>query len=140
MNKFNLKVVTPKRVIIEEQADSITLPSKSGEITILARHIPLFSLLVDGIIKIKNDKEEKYFAIGGGYVETDGSEVTVLVSRAHGQDELDEKSVLEARNKAEKDLSEITDVIERNEAMATLRRSIVDLKLLTKVKRRSQVR
>lgn len=140
MNKFNLKVVTPKRVIIEEQADSITLPSKSGEITILARHIPLFSLLVDGIIKIKNDNEEKFFAIGGGYVETDGQEVTVLVSRAHGQDELDEKSVLEARNKAEKDLSEITDVIERNEAMATLRRSIVDLKLLTKVKRKSQIR
>ena len=121
-------------------ADSITLPSKSGEITILARHVPLFSLLVDGIIKIKNDGEERYFAIGGGYVETDGKSLTVLVSRAHGQDELDEKAIIEAKNKAEKDVLELKDTIERTEAMEILRRSTIDLKLLTKVKRRPQIR
>lgn len=134
MKKFSLKVITPKRKIIDEQVESITLPSKSGEITILAKHIPLFSLLIDGIIKIKNAGIDRYFAIGGGYVETDGSEVTVLVSRAHGQEELDEKSILDAKAKAEKTLSEITNTLERNEAIASLRRSTIDLKLLTKIK------
>lgn len=138
MKQFNLKVVTPKRKIIDVQAESITLPSKSGEITILAGHVPLFSLLVDGIIKIKvGGDDDKFFAIGGGYVETDGKEVTVLVTRAHGQDELDEKSVLEAQDKAKKTLSEIKGTIDRNEAMAALRRSTIDLKLLTKVKRKA---
>jgi F-type H+-transporting ATPase subunit epsilon len=137
MKQFNLKIITPKRIIIDEKVESITMPSKSGEITILANHIPLFSLLVDGIIKLRNGEEERYFAIGGGYVETDGKEVTVLVNRAHGQDELDEKSVIEAKQKAEKTLSEIKDTLERNEAIASLRRSTIDLKLLTKTKRRS---
>ena len=137
MKKFNLKVITPKRQIIDEMVESITLPSKSGEITILANHTSLFSLLVDGIVKIKNDGQEEFFAIGGGYVETDGKTVSVLVSRAHGQDELDEAAVHEAQDKAKKIISETTSTIERNEAMSALRRSIIDMKLVSKLKKRA---
>jgi len=92
MDTLLLKIITPKKIVLEKEILSITLPTEEGEITILPHHANLFSILKEGIIKIKYNQEEDYFAIGGGYLETDGHEVNVLVSRAYGQDEIDEIS------------------------------------------------
>jgi len=112
---------------------AITLPTDEGEITVLPRHASLFSVLKEGIIKIKyNQENEDYLAIGGGYLETDGKEVNVLVSRAYGQDQIDEKMIAEAVEKAKNLLSEAKNEEERVRATALLRRSIIDSKLLKK--------
>jgi len=138
MKKFNLKIISPKKIAYENEVICVTVPSKTGEISILKNHIPLFSLLKEGILKIKDDlNKEFYFAIGGGYLETDGKEVTILVSRAFGQDEIDEKAILDAQKRAKETLAKTTSTIEREEALSDLRRSIVDLKLLNKYKRKN---
>src|SRR4030066_2101041 len=95
MSTIHLKIITPQKVALEDEISSLSVPTSQGEITVLPHHINLFTLLVEGIIKIKigSNKningEEKYLAIGGGYLETDGEDVNVLVSRAYGQDEID---------------------------------------------------
>ena len=68
---------------------SVTVPTTDGEITILPHHVHLFSLLVEGNCQNKNGENEDDLAIGGGYLETNGETVTVLVSRAYGQGEID---------------------------------------------------
>jgi len=133
---LRLKIITPKKVVLEKDISSITLPAEEGEITILPRHANLFSILKEGVIKIKYDGDEDYFAIGGGYLETDGYEVNVLVSRAYGQDEIDEKMIEEAKEKAQKILSQAKTNIERQQAAALLRRSLIDSKLLRKKRKR----
>ena len=133
---LRLKIITPKKVVLEKDISSITLPAEEGEITILPRHANLFSILKEGVIKIKYDGDEDYFAIGGGYLETDGYEVNVLVSRAYGQDEIDEKMIEEAKEKAQKILSQAKTDIERQRAAALLRRSLIDSKLLRKKRKR----
>ena len=70
MNNIHLKVITPRKVIIDRQANSVSVPTAEGEITILPHHIRLFSLLIEGIVKIKKDDNEDVLAIGGGYLET----------------------------------------------------------------------
>lgn len=135
MNKFHLRIITPKRVVLEEEAESITAPAAGGEITVLYQHTPLFSLLKEGVVTVRKDRDESHFSIGGGYLETNGKEVNVLVSRAYHQDEIDEKEIEAARKKAEEDLKTAKTEEERHEAMLTLRRSIVDLKVLKKRRR-----
>lgn len=136
MSFLKLKIITPKRVVVEEEIKSITAPSAEGEITVLPKHTNLFTLLVEGIIKIiKKDDEEDYLAIGGGYLETDGEEVTVLVSRAYRQDEINEKQINEAINEAKKLLSQAKSEADRQQATALLRRSIIDAKLIKKKKK-----
>lgn len=136
MSFLKLKIITPKRVVVEEEIKSITAPSAEGEITVLPKHTNLFTLLVEGIIKIiKKDDEEDYLAIGGGYLETDGEEVTVLVSRAYRQDEINEKQINEAINEAKKLLSQAKSEPDRQQATALLRRSIIDAKLIKKKKK-----
>jgi len=139
MDTLHLKIITPKKIVLEKDILSITLPTEEGEITILPHHANLFSILKEGIIKIKYNQEEDYFAIGGGYLETDGREVNVLVSRAYGQDEIDEKMIEEAKENAKKILSQAKTDRERQQAAALLRRSLIDSKLLRKRKRSSSV-
>lgn len=122
---------------MEEDIKSITLPSVDGEITILPKHVRLFSLLKEGIVRF-NSNEEKYLAIGGGYVETDGKDVHVLVSRAYGQDEIDQKETERAIDEAKKIISETKDTAKRKEAEAILRRSVIDMKLIRRRKSRVQ--
>ncbi len=130
MNTLRLKVITPRKIVIDKQVNSITVPTADGEITILPRHTHLFSLLLEGIIKIKTQTDEDLLAIGGGYLETNGKTVTVLVSRAYGQEEIDLGLTDKAIAQAKEILSLSKDSKERSEAMSTLRRSVIDSKLL----------
>jgi F-type H+-transporting ATPase subunit epsilon len=135
MNVLHLKIITPQKIVKEEDVERVSLPTFEGEITVLPHHTNLFSLLVEGIVKITSKDTEEYLSIGGGYVETDGKELRILVSRAYGQDEINEDLTEQAMINAKKILSESKDKKERFEASSLLRRSIIDSKLLKRRKK-----
>ena len=135
---MKLRIITPKKMVLEEEIESVTLPSIEGEITILPNHVSLFSLLKEGVVKIKYERKEDFLAIGGGYVETNGEYVNILVSRAYGQDEINQTATEKAIKEAEDNLKKAKTSEERLQAGALLRRSMVDLKLLKK-RRRSPI-
>lgn len=137
MNKFKLRIITPKKVVLERTAESVTLPTVEGEITILFNHVPLFSLLKEGAVIVREGGDESFFSIGGGYVETTGKEVNVLVSRAYHQSEIDEAAIEEAKKDAAARLKDAKTDSERQQAMEILRRSTIDLKVLKKRRRAS---
>ncbi len=137
MDTLHLKVITPRKVVMDKQASSVTVPTADGEITILPHHVHLFSLLVEGIVKIKQSGGEDMLAIGGGYVETDGKSVKVLVSRAYGQNEIDKDLTDKAIEEAKLILSKSTDEKERAEAMSIIRRSVIDSRLIKRHKSRN---
>ena len=136
---MHLKVITPKKLAFEKEIESITIPSAAGEITILPKHVELLTLLKEGVITIRSAKEEEYLSIGGGYMETDGTNIHILVSRAYNQDEINEKRTEEALDKAKKILTETKDKKERDEALSTMRRSMLDMKLLGKLRRKKSL-
>lgn len=132
MAKLHLKIITPKKVVLEQEIEKITVPSSSGEITILPKHANLFTLLAEGIIRFKTADDEEYLAIGGGYLETDGETIQLLVTRAYGQDKIDAKTTEQAIEQAKQEMKEPKDKQKYREASTLLRKSIVDLKLLKK--------
>jgi ATP synthase, F1 epsilon subunit (delta in mitochondria) len=134
---LHLKIITPKKIVFEKEVNSVTVPTADGEITILPHHTNLFSLLKEGVIKIKDNQNEDYFSIGAGYIETDGKEVTILVSRAYGQDEIDERFINQAMEEAKKVLSQAKTEQDRQAALSMMRRAIIDSKLLKKRKQKS---
>jgi F-type H+-transporting ATPase subunit epsilon len=127
---MKLQIITPVKLVKEVEVTSVTLPTSSGEITILPKHQPLLSLLVEGIVTYKSNDGNDALAIGGGYVQTDGSILRILVSRSYGQNEIDEKMTKEAMEQAKKILAESTDKSQILEAKSLLHRSIIDSKLI----------
>jgi len=129
---LHLRIITPKKIVLEQDVERVTAPGADGEFTVLPKHTKLFSLLTEGIVTIHTKQGEDFLAIGSGYLETDGSELTVLVSRAYGQDEIDEKITADAIKSAEGLIERAKDTVEREQATMLLRRSIIDQKLLQK--------
>ena len=132
---LNLRIITPRKVVLEEEVISISAPTVDGEITILPHHINLFTKLTEGVVKIKTEKKEDYLAVGGGYLQTNGINVSLLVSRAYRQAEIDERLTNKALEDAKKILSESKDEAQRAEAMTAIRRSVIDMKLIRRRKR-----
>ncbi|MBI3366775.1 ATP synthase F1 subunit epsilon [Candidatus Roizmanbacteria bacterium] len=137
MSQFHLRIITPRKIVLEEEVNAVTIPSADGELTILPRHTNLFALLIEGVVKIKKSSHEDFLAIGGGYAETNGKEINILVSKAYHQDEIDKGVTEKAIEEAKKILKTSTDGNQRLEAGVMLRRSLVDLKLLKKKAPRS---
>ena len=132
---IKLKILTPRKAVLSKDIDSISLPTPDGEITVLPHHANLFTLLTEGIIKINAKGDQDYLAIGGGYAETDGQEIHVLVSKAYGQKEVDEALTQKAVLDAQKILKTTRSEKERQEAASILKRSLIDIRLLKRKRR-----
>ena len=79
--ELELKIVSLKEVVMHDYVDSVTLPTKAGEITVLPNHVPLISHLSRGTILAKTKGQQKPFEIEGGFMEvTANSRLTVLLN------------------------------------------------------------
>tara|TARA_Y100000590_G_scaffold253369_1_gene284632 strand:+ start:694 stop:1083 length:390 start_codon:yes stop_codon:yes gene_type:complete len=78
-DSFNIEIVSPEKKILKDKADSATIPSFEGEMTILSNHIPLITFLRPGIVKINGNKEVQYF-LEEGTIEFSNNNLTILSS------------------------------------------------------------
>ncbi len=130
MNTFHLDIVTPSRNAFSENVVSISVPTLDGTIMVFAHHVPLFTALGDGEIKITTASGDRFLAIGGGFMEVTKSGVSILVSRALHANELNAAEIEKAKRAAEEVLANEVSEMERSEAQAILRRSILELKVV----------
>lgn len=105
MIKF--RIVTPERVVFDEEVEQITMMTREGEITILPHHIPLVSILQAGELRYKKNDEEKVLAVSGGFAEVRADNtLTILADTAEAAHEIDITRAEAAKAKAEKLMSE----------------------------------
>lgn len=81
MHPFQFTILTPDKKIFNDKVLSAVLPTKEGEITILAGHAPLVSVMAIGEVKVKLENgEEKNFHLQGGVLKVgeNGKEVVLL--------------------------------------------------------------
>lgn len=84
---FMVKVVTPTKVVLEQEADFLLVRTTEGDMGILGNHFPLVAALADGQMKIRKDKREKFFRVEGGFIEISNNQVTILSNQAYPQEE-----------------------------------------------------
>lgn len=102
---LTLKVITPDKVIIDEVVDNISIPTTSGMITVLDRHIPLVSTIKVGEMIVRKGGDEIGYAVYKGLVDVrphikGSTEVVVLLERGESIDELDHDRAEEALKRA----------------------------------------
>ncbi len=103
MSKLNLKLITPARTVLEEEADEVVAETKDGQITILANHAPIVSVLKPGELIIRKDGDEKPLAIAGGIIEMRRNTLVILADTAEHVEEIDlERAETRAKDLVEK--------------------------------------
>lgn len=103
---IKFEITTPEKKIYSEEVEQITIPTQSGEITVLPGHIPLVAALKAGELRVVKNKEEIIMAVSGGFIEVTPEKVVVLADSAEHAAEIDEKRAEEAKAKAAKLMTE----------------------------------
>jgi len=107
MKTLHFKIITPERVLFDDQVQQVSLPTPGGEITVLPHHIPVLSLIESGEVRIKSaDNKIVPLAISGGFTEVNGDRILLLADTAERVEEIDETRALEAQKRAEELLKE----------------------------------
>ena len=102
---LRLEIVTPERRVIDTEAESVTVPTASGEAGILTNHAPLISALKPGILTYVGKGGSEKLAISTGFVEVSGNQVSVLTDVAESAEEVNTELARTDREEAERELS-----------------------------------
>lgn len=103
---LRVKVITPEKTLFDEIVESVTVPTTTGVITVLHKHVPLVSTIKGGEMTIKKDGTGIGFSVFKGLVNVrphkDGlTEVVVLLERSEKIDDLDEDRAKAALERAQ---------------------------------------
>jgi F-type H+-transporting ATPase subunit epsilon len=141
--EFDFRVLSPLGTAFEGKARAVTLPTPDGEVTILADHMPMVSVLVDGEITIKMSPgaagagdREVWIAVSGGFLETGGGAAAVLSDFAAESDSIEIARVEAAKARAEQLLAEKKERGDLAMVERDLQRAILQLKVAQRIRTR----
>jgi len=100
-DKIRLRVVTPSRLLLDEEVDEVTAPGALGEFGVLPNHISFLTLLEPGEMSYKQGSAKRYVAVSGGYAEVLDNVMTVLAPAAEFAAEIDTARAQQAKERAE---------------------------------------
>lgn len=124
---FRLRIVTPAKVVFDEEVEMIIVPGSLGEIGIQANHTAFATSLKPGVLKIRvKDKFEK-LSCTGGFLHVLNNDVQVLADASEFAAEIDIERALRARQRAEERLLHEDDV-DVLRAKAAIERAMARLK------------
>lgn len=129
MPTIRLEVVTPERVVLEEDADIVVARAAEGDIGILHGHEPMLSPLDAGELMYRTHGEEQHLAVAGGFLEVTPDHVVVLADSAERSEEIDRARAEEARARAEEALANQRGTAMEAEAAAALQRALLRLRV-----------
>ncbi|HXQ76385.1 MAG TPA: ATP synthase F1 subunit epsilon [Acidimicrobiales bacterium] len=102
MATFPSSLVTPERVVHEEEVDAVMLRTTLGDATYLAGHTPLVGAIVPGLVRFQHpDGTEERVAVHGGFVHVKPEGVTVLTPVAEREQDIDVERARQALAAAE---------------------------------------
>ena len=136
-DKIKLRVVTPRRLMLDEEVDEVTATGELGEFGVLPNHISFLSTLVPGEMNYKHGANRRVLAVSGGYAEVLENVMTVLAPAAEFGSEIDTTRAQRAKERAEEQITELG----REEkdfalAEAALQRALARLQVASKEARR----
>jgi len=101
---LELEIVTPDKLLVQEQVDGVQIPGKTGELGILPGHAPLITTLTIGEISYRQGANTHYLSVAWGFAEVLPTKVTILADTAERAEEIDVKRAREAKARAEEAL------------------------------------
>lgn len=138
MAKLHVGILTVEGVRFNGEADFVVAPGSQGELGILPRHIPLLTPLAAGAVKVRNDNDEQFFFVSGGFLEVRPDQVTILADSAERAEDIDESRAEEARRRAQSAIEQKAMDADRAAAIAALARAEARLRLAELRRRRRQ--
>lgn len=114
---FQFELVSPERLLVSEQVESVVIPGAEGEMTVMAHHAPVMTTIKPGVVTLKTvaGKEERY-VVFGGFADIVPSGCTLLAESAVAVDDIDRADLARRIQEAKEDAADAKDDQARSKA------------------------
>ena len=103
------RVITPERMIFDDQVDLVITRIADGQIGVLVDHAPTVSTVEVGDVRIQQGEERHVFATSDGFFKVSENLVQILVEEAVPAGEIDVDEAQNRVERAEQELSELSE-------------------------------
>ncbi|WP_448821063.1 F0F1 ATP synthase subunit epsilon [Cetobacterium sp.] len=133
VNSFKLDLVTPLARILSEEVNFVMLRTTEGDMGILPNHAPFVAGLATGEMKVRNNGQEKFYYISGGFVEISDNIVTILADEAMDVKDIDLEAARKEAQIAKEKLERIAEDMDIANVQKTLTQALTKVKLAEKM-------
>jgi len=126
---FELEILTPEKVFLKDNVESLVFHATDGEMGILFGHEPVIINLGVGKIKIKMRGIWKEAAIAGGIAQVSPQKTVILTDAIEWPEEIDKQRAILAKERAEAKLKQKLSQDEYERYKTALLRAINRIKM-----------
>ena len=108
MTKISFDLVSPEKLLFNDEVGMIIVPGKDGDIGVLPKHSKVLSSLRPGRVLVYSEDKNllKSFFVSGGFVEINPEKCIVLAEEVNDMSELDQGMVEQEMRDLEKETSD----------------------------------
>jgi F-type H+-transporting ATPase subunit epsilon len=119
---FQLRIVTPNRLLLDEEVNEVTAPGSVGEFGVLPDHITFLCSLEIGTLSYRTEVGVTRLAVRGGFAEVVDNVMTVLADNAAFAEDIDVGTARADLQAAESELQRLSPIEESYPAVEANRR------------------
>ncbi|MER8386946.1 F0F1 ATP synthase subunit epsilon [Mesorhizobium sp. M0166] len=114
---FKFELVSPERLLVSEQVESVVIPGAEGEMTVMAHHAPVMTTIKPGVVTLRTaqGKEERY-VVFGGFADIVPAGCTLLAESAVAVGDIDRADLARRIQEAREDAADAKDDQTRSKA------------------------
>ncbi|MBX9465169.1 MAG: F0F1 ATP synthase subunit epsilon [Aquamicrobium sp.] len=114
---YKFELVSPERLLISEQVESVVIPGTEGEMTVMANHAPVMTTVKPGVVTVKpvSGAEQRY-VVFGGFADILPEGCTLLAESAVAVKDIDRADLARRIQEAKEDVSDARDDESRTKA------------------------
>lgn len=136
MASIRLEIVSAETELFSGECAMVFAPASMGEVGIMPRHTPLITSLGPGevVARFENGEEETFY-VSGGMLEIQPHVVTILSDTGQRAADLDEAAALEAKERAERALSDRQAGVDEAAARAQLAQAAAQIRAIQRLRK-----
>lgn len=116
-DSFQFELVSPERLLVSEQVESVVIPGSEGEMTIMAHHAPVMTTVKPGIVTVNlPGGESERYVVFGGFADVVPSGCTLLAESAMPVKSIDRADIARRIQAAREDVTDAKDHQARSKA------------------------
>ena len=114
---FQFELVSPERLLVSEQVESVVIPGSEGEMTVMANHAPVMTTVKPGVVTVKTaaGATERY-VVFGGFADILPAGCTLLAESAVAVSAINREDIARRIQDAREDLADAKDDESRTKA------------------------
>ena len=114
---FKFELVSPERLLVSEQVESVIIPATDGEMTVMANHAPVMTTVKPGVVTVKQATGgELRYVVFGGFADILPEGCTLLAESAVAVKDIDRDDLARRIQDAKEDVADAADDASRTKA------------------------